>query len=366
MKQDLRIPVRYALSGLPVSTRNILLLLSMTLLGGCSSLSYYSQSVSGQFAIMTKKQDIDALISDAQTPLLLRQKLRTVKSIRDFAAQELFLPAKDSYEEYSDIGRPYVVWNVFAAPEFSLEPVRWCFLVVGCLGYRGYFNKAQAQGFADSLRQQGLDVYIGGVSAFSTLGWLDDPVMNTMLGRVDHELARLLFHELSHQKIYVKDDTDFNEAFADAVAIIGMERWVNALGRAEQTLQRELMRERQFSELVLRYREKLQRLYSSAIPDEEMRAQKSELIAALRRDCQKLRADRGGDARFDSWIKGPINNARLAAMATYQYFVADFIAIYIKTGRDLSAFYAIVRQLAACRQAHRHRLLQQRTISINC
>jgi len=366
MKKGPAPPLRYRLPRLSGSAKTMAMLLSMTLFSACSGLSYYSQSISGQLAILAKKQSIDLVIKDEQTPEGIRQKLRLVEKIRDFAEQELLLPANGSYEEYSDLARPYVVWNVFAAPEFSLEPVRWCYLILGCLAYRGYFDKARAQQFAAALQAKGMDVYTGGVRAFSTLGWLHDPVMNTMLDRADHELARLLFHELAHQKLYVKDDTAFNEAFADAIAIIGTERWMKTQGEARPAFALELKRERQFVGLVLQYREKLAGLYASKIPDQAKRSKKSAIIMELRAACRDLRSAWGDYDAFDSWIHGPLNNARLSALSSYQYFVPDFLAIYSKTGNDLHAFYAIIRQLAACEQPTRHRLLQQQATSIPC
>ena len=358
--------MRPLLSTLYVLFKNGCLLSSIILLSACSGISYYSQSISGQLEIVSKKQNINDVIKDVRTPESLRQKLSLVENIRNFAEQQLLLPANGSYEKYVDLGRPYVVWNIFATPELSLEPLHWCFIIVGCLSYRGYFNKTDAEKFASVLEKQGMDVYVGGVRAFSTLGWFNDPVLNTMLYREDHELAKLLFHELSHQKLYIKDDTAFNEAFADTIAIIGTERWLTKQNRDQHLPHLESKRERQFSKLILEYRTELESIYSSDLNDEQKRSQKSLTIENLRQAYKSLRDSWGGYAAFDAWMDSPINNAKLSAVATYQYFVSDFMTIYRKVGGELSLFYSIVEKLGTCDKSYRHELLEKHATLISC
>ncbi len=235
------------------------------ILSSCATLSYYGQSIIGHLQIMGKKQPINNLLSAPGLSTQLREKLIRTLEIRDFATNELRLPDNDSYRFYANLARKYVVWNLIATPEFSLEPVEWCFLIVGCLPYRGYFSKKKAILFADKLRAKGYDVHIGGVTAYSTLGWFDDPVLNTMLQHDKTHLAKVIFHELAHQKIYIKDDANFNEAFADSIALIGVRRWLDAKFTADELHQFEQSqkRENEFIQLVITYKNKLDALYNS-------------------------------------------------------------------------------------------------------
>ena len=205
-----------------------------TLLSSCSTLSYYRQSMSGHLQLLQSRQDVDSLLHSIDTPDELKHRLKSISRLREFASQRLGLPDNNSYRSYADIGRKYVVWNVFATPALSFEPHTSCFFIVGCLSYRGYFKKADAVKYMESLKDDGFDIYLGGVIAYSTLGWFDDPILNGMLERNDSDLARLIFHELAHQQLYIKDDTEFNEAFADAVALIGLEYWLEKNSTIEQ------------------------------------------------------------------------------------------------------------------------------------
>lgn len=200
----------------------ILVALFCTTLVACESISYYSQAVNGQLFLLRHRQDIQDLIDDAATPVELGDKLAVVLSIREFAEQSLGLPVQGNFATYVDLQRQFVVWNVFATPEFSMGPVTWCYPIAGCVSYRGYFDESDARTFADKTRQDGFDVYVGGVAAYSTLGWFDDSLLNTVIGREDYQLASLIFHELAHQQVYVKGDTDFNESFATAVEREGL------------------------------------------------------------------------------------------------------------------------------------------------
>ena len=209
----------------PYSTL-IIYLPMLLFLGGCSDLSYYGQGVGGHLSVMAKRQPIEEVVADPATERDLKQDLQVVMEARQLAKEVLHLPVADNFRTYVDIGRPYVVWNVVAAPAYSLAAYEWCYPVVGCLPYRGYFNKADAENFADSLRTNGLDVHLYGVSAYSTLGWFDDPVLNTIIKRDEIRLAGLIFHELSHQEVFVKGDTAFNEGFSVTVELEGVRRWL--------------------------------------------------------------------------------------------------------------------------------------------
>jgi len=253
------------------------------LLSGCSSLGYYVQSVGGQLDIWRRERPIEEVIKNPATPEVLRRKLATILEIRAYASRELGLPDNRSYRQYVDLGRPYVVWNVFATGEFSVQPVQWCFFFVGCVSYRGYFAKEDADAFAAETARRGHDVYVGPVPAYSTLGYFTDPVLNTFMHYPDVEVARLLFHELSHQLVYVRDDTVFNESFAVAVEQEGVRRWLARSGDARQhgAFERTQRIRAAFGLLVLRYRDQLATLYEADLAPDAMRARKTEILRAL-------------------------------------------------------------------------------------
>jgi predicted aminopeptidase len=242
--------------------------LLVILLGGCANFSYYVQSVTGQLDIWRRERPVEDVVKDPATPAALKEKLARVQAIREFASHGLALPDNASYRRYADLGRPYVVWNVFAAPEFSVKPVQWCFLFAGCVGYRGCFSKAGADRLAAELAAAGNDAYVGGVPAYSTLGWFPDPVLSTFIHHPEAEIARIVFHELSHQVLYVGDDTMFNESFAVAVEREGMRRWLAQPGNEKLRAGYERGRERreQFVQLIADYRAQLEALYDSALP----------------------------------------------------------------------------------------------------
>ncbi len=339
-------------------------LLLPLLLGGCATLGYYGQAIRGHVDLLARARPVDSVIRDPATPPALRARLEQVRAARDFASRELGLPDNDSYRRYADLDRPYAVWNVFATPELSLQPRQWCFLFVGCVSYRGYFAREHAEREAAALRERGHDVYVGGVVAYSTLGSTDDPLLNTMLRRGVVETVAVVFHELAHQRIYVRGDTAFNESFAVAIEEEGVRRW---LARPGHELERERVRvdrERRqaFTGLLLRYREKLDRLYRSAIPDEDKRAGKFRLLAELRTDYDTLRKSWGGDDRYDRWMSTDLNNAKLAAVGTYHRYAPAFRLLLARRNGDLEKFYEDVRALAdlpkAEREARLHALLE--------
>lgn len=326
------------------------------LLAGCATASYYGQAVLGHLDLMNRAKPIEAQLADASTPPELRAKLARVLEIRDFATRELGLPENGSYRAYADVERPYVVWNVFAAPEFSVAPRQSCFALVGCVSYRGYYAQADAEAFAAGLRRAGDDVFVYGVPAYSTLGWFDDPVLNTFVRYPDAELARLVFHELAHQLVYVKGDTVFNESFAVAVEEEGMRRWLAKHATGEERAAHAAMQVRraEFVRLVLRYRNRLEAFYREPLPDEAKRAGKARLLAELETEYRALKAERwGGWPGYDRWFERGVNNAQLASVATYEQLVPAFRALLAREGGDMARFYAAVQDLARLEQGER-------------
>ncbi len=319
------------------------------LLAGCSSMQYYAQAVSGHFDVLQRARSIDEVLAADDTPNALRAKLEQVRVIRSFAVKELALPDNGSYRSYADVGRPFVVWNVFAAPEFSLQPHKSCFPLVGCVSYRGYYSLAEAQHQAARLKRGGYDVFVGGVPAYSTLGWFDDPVLNTFVSYPNAELARLMFHELAHQIAFAQGDTQFNESFAVAVEREGLRRWLELHGsdadREAYTVRRE--RREAFVQLVQRYRDKLTTWYASPVNKAEMRAGKQHIIANMNADYAALKQSWGGYTGYDRWFAQGVNNAQFASFVAYSRHVPAFEALLQQTGGDMSKFYAAVQALAA-------------------
>jgi predicted aminopeptidase len=316
---------------------------------GCSTFSYYGQAIGGHLEVMNRAAPIPERIADPATSSELRARLERVLAIREFATRELGLPDNGSYRKYADIGRPFVVWNVFAAPEFSVDPRQSCFPVAGCVGYRGYYAQGAAEAFGDGLRKDGFDVFVYGVAAYSTLGWFDDPVLNTFIRYPDADLARLVFHELAHQVVYVKGDTAFNESFAVAVEEEGLRRWMakHASPAEREAHSASRARRAEFVKLVLRYREQAAKLYREPLADEAKRAAKAKLFADLGAEYGELKAKQwGGFAGYDRFFAG-VNNAHLASVATYEELVPAFRALLAREGGDLTKFFAAVKDLAA-------------------
>ena len=320
-------------------------------LGGC----YLIQSANGQMDLMARRKPIPAVISDPATPEQLRTRLQAVLDIRTFAVRELGLPDNESYRSYADVGRPFVLWNVFAAPEFSVRARRWCFPVAGCVVYRGYFSEQKARNFAARLHAEGDDVYVAGVPAYSTLGHFDDPVLNTMMVWSDARLAAIIFHELAHQLLYVPGDTSFNEAFASVVEVEGVRRWLGAHDRTRELATFELQRERQAESVRLlgNGRERLGALYASGLEASVMRERKrSELDRLLREYSALLRS--WGLADVDPHLAEDLNNAYLVSVAAYEECVPGLQRLLADSGNDLDAFFQHVKALAAEKEATRH------------
>ena len=319
----------------------LLAALAAILLAGCDTLAYYAQALGGQMSLMSRARPVGELMADPATPPELRERLALTRSIRDFATQALKLPDNGSYRSFAQVDRSYAVWNVVAAPEFSLEPLQSCFPVAGCVTYRGFFALEDAAQHGAQLLSQGYDVYVYGVPAYSTLGRFDDPLLSTFIGYRETELARLIFHELAHQVLYVRDDTTFNESFAVTVEREGVRRWLAASGRAEQLAEffESQRRRAEFFALLSRTRERLDALYRLPIAPEAMRERKRAEFNTLRLQLPRT-GPQGQASRQEP------NNATLASYATYTALVPAFERLLQQEGGDLERFYDRVRALA--------------------
>lgn len=333
----------------------LIVLLPLAFLPGCQTLGYYAQAVNGQLAVWHASQPIQRLLEEDDTGPALRERLLLASDIRTFASEHLALPDNDSYRKYADVGRPYVAWNVFAAPELSLTPETWCFPFAGCVAYRGYFSQEAAERYAGKLREKSLDVYVGGVPAYSTLGWFDDPVLSTFINYPDAELARMIFHELAHQVAYAPGDTVFNESFATAVELEGVRRWLDQTGRVDlfAGFERSRARYGEFLELVMNTRNELEKLYGSEMDEATKRSRKAEAFERLRASYSQLKVGWGGYSGYDQWFAESLNNAKLGSIAAYTQLVPAFQKLLAENAGDLAAFYESVRQLAELPEAER-------------
>jgi predicted aminopeptidase len=306
----------------------------LALIGGCQSLAYYTQAIGGHLKVLARARPVEEWLADPATSLELRQRLDTARRIRQFATKSLGLPDNGSYLSYAELDRSYVVWNVFAAPEFSVEPKKECFPFTGCVSYRGFYSESDARKHADKLRKEGFDVYLGGVPAYSTLGWSDDPLLSTFIRYPDAQLARLVFHELAHQVVYARDDTTFNESFAVAVEQEGVKRWLESEGRASElaAFHASQQRKRELAERVTQVRERLAAIYKMNLAREAMLEHK-------RGEWERLRA-------MYPMIPAEPNNAFLASIAVYTELVPAFEQLLAES-RNLEDFYRRVKKLAA-------------------
>jgi len=313
---------------------------------GCAA-PYYWQAIGGQLELLRKREPIEKVIADPATDASLKTTLARVETMRRFAVDELLLPDNDSYTGYVALDRPYVVWNIVATEEFSVDPKRWCFPFAGCVAYRGYFDKAKAERFAAKLAEDGYDTSSGGSTAYSTLGYFDDPVLSTMVAGGDQYVASLLFHELAHQRLYVKDDSEFSESFAMVVEELGTERWLSehaAPADLERYRARRQRRE-QFGELIAAQQTRLRELYASGAPPEQLRSEKQRAFETLQREYATLKATTwAGNADYDAWFAQPLNNATLASVATYTRWVPALRARLEEVG--LEQFYADAAAIA--------------------
>ncbi|MGI9335256.1 MAG: aminopeptidase, partial [Gammaproteobacteria bacterium] len=350
----MKVRVRIGLMGAALA------LLASVVMPGCASIGYYSQAVQGHLRIMAAREPIDELLAEPQTPSRLKNKLRLAADLRAFAVRELALPDDGSYSAYVDTGRPYVTWTVVATPALSLAPRQWCFPVAGCVSYRGYFAEPDARDYAQALEREGMDVHVSGVRAYSTLGWFDDPVLNTMLARKAYDLAGVLFHELAHRKIYAPGDSTFNESYAVAVERAGVRAWIASGGDAAMAAQYEAVLERraQFLNIVLAARSQLEQVYAAERPHAWKHARKQAIFEDLKAAHSRLSERWGGHSPYRSWFEGPPNNAKLALVATYHRWVPAFEAMLAELDGDLRALHAQVERLARMTPEVRERHLE--------
>ena len=341
-------------------------------LAGCSSVGYYWQSTSGHLALMQATRPVDDLLQDPMATEALKTRLVLAQAIRRFAVTELHLPDNASYQRYADLQRKAAVWNVVAAPELSLKLQQSCFPVAGCVDYKGYFDEAAAEREGGQWRAQGLDVSVYPVPAYSTLGWMNwaggDPLLNTFIHYPEGELARLIFHELAHQVVYVSGDTAFNESFATAVERLGSAHWLSAHASpgAQAQFARAQQRRQQFRALTLDLQRTLRVIYAETDDASEVapprsqadqRNQKTAAIAAFHQRYAELKTSWGGFAGYDAWASRT-NNASLGALSAYDQRVPDFEALFEQEGRDWPRFYAAVKRIAALPKAERHAALR--------
>lgn len=326
----------------------MLLLVTSLLLGGCAELSYYGHAAAGQFEVIANRRPIPEVIADPQTDSGVRERLQYIEQAHDFAIRELSLPDSDSFRSYSDVGRSYVLWNVFATPELSLQQKQWCYPFFGCLGYRSFFDEQYAQEIAAELKAAGWDVYVAPSPAYSTRGWFADPIYNPVLRYPAIDSAAILFHELAHEKIYLKNDSQANESFAMAVQLEGVQRWLRHQQRPDSYAGYRLNNQRneQFVELLTDCRDKLRALYATRKPIAYARAEKRRILNELQRAYLKLKESWQGYAGYDHWFKKDLNNAVLAPVATYHQDVSAFQSLLSRQQGDLSGFYRAVEELA--------------------
>jgi predicted aminopeptidase len=336
---------------------------ALWLLSACSAMQtvdYYWQTAAGQFDLLSRARSIHDVI-DETDDTGLKIRLQRVKAMREFASRRLGLPANGSYTRYADLGRPFVTWNVFATPELSLDPKTWCFPIAGCVNYRGYFREAEAKDEAARLKQDGDDVYIGGVPAYSTLGYFDDPILSSFIRWPESDVARLIFHELAHQLIYLPGDSVFNESYASMVEEVGLERWLahehntELVGQFERTQHERAV----FKELVRTTRARLADIYASRAPAVQKRRQKADAFAAMKVAYDKAKAEDPGLIGYERWFSQSPNNASLSAIALYTDRVPAFRAILREEGDDLNRFYDRVRALAKLPKSERDRILDR-------
>jgi len=340
----------------------ILRLLLVICLGACSSPAYYLQAMSGQKKLMKSRQDIQSLLDDPATPAELAGRLETAGQIKVFAQSELGLPAEDSYSSYVEVEGEALVWNVIATREFSLQPKKWCFPVAGCVPYRGFFNQQKARDSADHLSRKGMDVIVSPAAAYSSLGWFKDPLLSTMFSGSDTRLAAYLFHELAHQRLYVKNDGLFNESYASFVEDTGVRSWLE-FNQQQDELQKWLHLEdvtKEFSNLVGQTRTQLATLYRSDASDTVMRLQKAEIFSALEQDYQQLSdTNWQGKRYYSAWFKEPLNNARLALFNTYEGSYCAFEGLWVKSGGDWQKFHELAEENSRLPEDERQAWLKQ-------
>ena len=325
-------------------------------------MGYYWQAISGHLEIKSREQPVSEMLAAPELDSQLRNKLLLAQQARRFASAQLALPDNDSYTMFADLQRPLVVWNVVATPALSIAPRQWCYVFVGCLNYRGFFDKQKAQAYRNELREEGFDVALAGASAYSTLGYFDDPLLNTMLRRNETELVGVIFHELAHQLVYVKGDTAFNEGFASTVEQEGLRRWYAAQGDAQKFRQylHDKQQRQAIFQLLKRTRSALDAVYRSERDVHIKLTEKKAIFASLKAEYQAWRSSHDY-AGFDKWFAQDLNNAHLALIATYQDLVPNFLAVLDSVDGSLPLFYKKVEQLANLPEQERQAALSSQT-----
>ncbi len=344
-------------------------------MSGCQTVSFYRQAITGQLGLITHQQRIGKLLEAPQTPEPLKERLQLVLRLRAFAEKELRLPVDGHYQKYVDVHREFVVWNVEAAREFSLEPKGWWYPLVGRLEYRGYFSEKAARRYGEQLRLKGYDVYIGGVEAYSTLGWFKDPLLSTFVFHPNADLAETIFHELGHQRVFARGDMDFNEAFATTVGREGTRRWLQSQGDAAacEAYLAEIGRTDQFVRLITKTRAKLEALYGdeqteegrikarkqkSELPPEVLRQKKQQVLEGMQQEYAKLKVQWQGKGEYDEWFAKPVNNAQLNSVAAYYDLVPAFEQLLAANGGNLEKFYEAAESLSKKPKDERHQFLR--------
>lgn len=354
---------RYWMQGNVASSMKVTVLLCSFLIVGCETVAWYGQAVTGQLSLLAKRQNIDRLLQQGDLDDDLQSQLHTVKSLTSFAEQHLHLPVGKTFTSYVDLQRPaeqnHVVWNVFAAPEFSLEPHYWCYPIAGCAQYRGYFNIAAAEGYANKLRSNGLDVAVGGVAAYSTLGWFADPVLSAFVHYPEQRLAALIFHELAHKVLYIADDTEFNESFATSVEAWGLQQWLQSLGREHELdgFEQRQQARTEFLAIIAQLRLDLESAYSdNSLDDGQRRTRKEQLFSQYRAKAGNL-----ADPYFARWLESIDSNASLIPIQSYTRWTKGFAALINQHGGDMPAFFEAVKALSKLSPEQRHSELQYLT-----
>lgn len=331
------------------------------MLSGCGSVSYYTQLINGHYDLVKNEQAIEDILAEKKYDESVRKKLAIALEIREFASKELDLPDNDSYKTFVKLDRSYPVWNVIAAEKFSVKAKQWCFLIVGCINYRGYFNKQDAENKAKELAAKAYDTSVSPAAAYSTLGWFDDPLLSSMLYKEDAHLAGIIFHELAHQKVYIDNDSAFNEAFATAVELEGVRRWLLSRNDRQgmEKYRSYKLRQKQFNALLKETRARLQQLYSENSTPETIKLERKQLIIRdMKSRYQVLKKQWNGYPGYDGWMSRDINNAHLALVATYHDLVPGFEQQLKMLNYNLPAFYAHVEELGDKSLKDRHQILR--------
>jgi predicted aminopeptidase len=336
-------------------------LVLIAVIAGCQRVQYYHQAAKGQYAIIRAKKPIETVIDNPESPHLLKHQLQKIIEIREYGRRQLALPIDGNFSSYVDLRRQYVVWNVFAAPSFSVAPKTWCFPVIGCTNYLGWFSESDARASAQQLKTKGYDTYVAGITAYSTLGWFEDPVLSTYVYRPATHLAALIFHEAAHNLLYIPDDSTFNESFATAVEHEGLRRWLAINGKAElfERYAIDFKRNQQVIALIIKYRKRLAEIYADESPAELLAVRKAEIFRQLKKDYQFLKNDWAGYRNFDGWFNQDLNNAHLVSVSTYYQWLPAFQQILWENGNDLEAFYKECRQLGKLPKDTRNQILEK-------